>query len=193
MDEINPQSNNVVRLLPGETIAECLVRYGLIKPQGAGAEGEVITIPKGVHIISSGGVRQTKILEHEPTTPSSPQNTMNFQQVTLEQAQGKSFDRLLISTGEDQILILFKDRTFAVLGVKHWDHECGDISEQLDPVSKQSIKDNYTEYELIEVGFVTKEEIAQGKAERQREWAESCRATDIATLRRLQALYPEVR
>jgi hypothetical protein len=133
----------------------------------------------------------TYTLEQQLSTTIFPEmNHPHFQQITLEQAQGKSFDRLLISTDEDQILILFKDRTFAALNVKD---ECGDISEQLDPVSKQSIAKNYNEHKLIEVGFVTKEEIEQWKAERRREWTEGRRATDIATLRKLQTLYPEVR
>lgn len=120
-------------------------------------------------------------------------NHPHFQQITLEQAQGKGFDRLLTSTDEDQILILFKDQTFAALNVKHWGDDCGEISEERDPASKQSIAKNYNEHELIEVGFVTKEEIEQWKAERKREWKESCAAQDIKTLKRLQALYPDVR
>lgn len=61
--ESTTQPANVVRLLPGETIVEGLVRYGLIKPQDAGAEGETITIPRGIHIIGSDRLRQTKIVE----------------------------------------------------------------------------------------------------------------------------------
>lgn len=120
-------------------------------------------------------------------------NHPHFQQITLEQAQDKGFDRLLTSTDEDQILILFKDRTFAALNVKHWGDGCRDISESSDPISKKSITENYDQHQLIEVGFATKEEIEQWKAERQREWKESCAAQDIATLKRLQALYPNVR
>jgi hypothetical protein len=120
-------------------------------------------------------------------------NHPHFQQITLEQAQGKGFDRLLISTDEDQILILFRDQTFVALNVEYWGDGCGDISESSDHVSKKSITENYNQHQLIEVGFATKEEIEQWKAERQREWKEGCAARDIETLKRLQALYPDVR
>lgn len=123
---------------------------------------------------------------------SAQMNQPHFQQITLEQAQGKVFDRLLISKDDEQILILFRDQTFAVLNVEHWGEESGDISES-EPISIKSIIERYRENDLIELGLVTKEEIERREAERQREWSETCRARDIATLRRLQSLYPDVR
>lgn len=45
---------------------------------------------------------------------------------------------------------------------------------------------------LHEPELATKEEIEQREAERQREWRESCKAWDIAKLKGLQALYPDV-
>lgn len=115
-----------------------------------------------------------------------------FQQITLEQAQGKGFNRLLISKCENQILILFRDQTFAVLNIKCWSYGVNDISESSDSISMESITERYYSGQLIEAGLATKEEIEQQEAERQREWRESCKARDIARLKELQALYPDV-
>jgi hypothetical protein len=51
-----------VRLQPGETISQALVRAGLLAPAGD-APRETITIPPGTCIIGSGDLRETRIVE----------------------------------------------------------------------------------------------------------------------------------
>lgn len=55
-----------IRLGPGETIAQGLIRAGLMAPPGDGPH-EVITIPPGVSIIGAGDFRQTRIIERRTT------------------------------------------------------------------------------------------------------------------------------
>ena len=52
----------IIHLGPGETIAQGLIRAGLMAPPGDGPH-EVTTIQPGVHIIGAGNFKQTRIIE----------------------------------------------------------------------------------------------------------------------------------
>ena len=54
-----------VRLGPGETISQGLIRAGLMAPPGDGPH-ETITIPPGVSIIGS-NLKQTRFIERRTT------------------------------------------------------------------------------------------------------------------------------
>ena len=55
-----------IHLGPGETIAQGLIRAGLLAPPVDGPHEE-ITIPPGVHIIGAGNFKQTRIIERRIT------------------------------------------------------------------------------------------------------------------------------
>lgn len=60
-----------IHLGPGETIAQGLIRAGLMAPPGDGPH-EVITIPPGVHIVGQ-KIKQARIIERRSTgIPSLP-------------------------------------------------------------------------------------------------------------------------
>jgi hypothetical protein len=58
-----------VRLQPGETISQALIRAGAMAPPGDGEPETItilpgtITIPPGTHIIGNGDFRKTRIVE----------------------------------------------------------------------------------------------------------------------------------
>lgn len=88
-----------------------------------------------------------------------------MKEVTLEEAKGKTFSRMVFSQVSDQALVVFEDGTFTTLNAV-----IGADGDDLRITSSSMSLLRFGESELTDAGVYTTEELAQLHAELQARW-----------------------